>query len=282
MYCWQKAVPQRLVRRDRRISASSASRSTAASASATCSPSARAICDHHPQLCDEDAHAARTTAADHRTDARRAAKRSPRVHPCQFAFESRPRAGRLRLQRRRPAQPRRTPLPAQTQPHQPFRGRIPRLPLRGADTATVLRSLHAPRTPNGAGPRAGIRLGAVRPNSGPCSGPSGHFGELGLIGGCIYVGDRLGGLHLRLGGQRPHLLTSMSKRPTRSSTAPSRSSTSSSPSTSPSVSRSSTARRTSDWRACGKPNSPTTRHSSSTSSRRSACTPTSWPARICG
>ena len=29
------------------------------------------------------------------------------------------------------------------------------------------------------------------PNSGPCNGDSNTFDELGLIGGCIYVGDRL-------------------------------------------------------------------------------------------
>lgn len=120
-------------------------------------------------LLREDAHAHGTAAADHRPDGRRP-RHDPPDRSLPFRVRVGPRAGRLRLQRRRSSQPCRTPLSAQAQPHQPLHGRISRLPLRRAD-ARPLRGVHGPRARMAQGPRR-PHLGAVRRAAGHASGPS--------------------------------------------------------------------------------------------------------------
>ena len=84
----------------------------------------------------------RTAAASGGAYARRGRSRAPRTSRIRHLAQ--PRLRRLRLPRRRPAQSHGTALPAQAQPHQPFRSGL-RLPLRGVDAGARTR-VYASRT----------------------------------------------------------------------------------------------------------------------------------------
>ena len=147
----------------------------------------------------------------------------------------RPRDGRLRLQRRRPAQPHGTQIPAQTQPHQPFHGGS--TPVSGTSNSRASGSGSAcSSNANGAGPTKGTpRSWCAEQRA--MQRAFEHFEELEMLGGCIYVGDRLIAFTYGSAVNDHACSTRMSRRRTPITTAPSRSSTNSSHSTFPRVSR---------------------------------------------
>ena len=185
---------------------------------------------HHPRPARRRPRPRAASAPD-RPDGRRP-RDDPQHARGTFRIRIGPRTGRLRLQRRRPAQPDGTPLPAQAQPHQPLHVRIPRLPVRESD-ARPFRGVHAARTRMAPGAR-GTHLGTLRRAAGHAAGlrplrGAGNAGRLHLRR------RQAGRLYVRQSTSTRS--TPTSKRPIPITTEPLRSSTNSSPSICPNASR---------------------------------------------
>ncbi len=185
--------------RDRRLPGHPLPHRRRRAASATCSPSARATSPASSPPCAKTPTPTGSVCAD-RPDGRRP-RDDPQHARVTFRIRIGPRTGRLRLQRRRPSQPDGTPLSAQAQPHQPLHVRISRLPLRESD-ARPFRGVHGSSNANGAGARG--HTSELCAEQRAMQRAFDHF-ESWKCWAAASTSVTARRLHVRLGGQRPHV-----------------------------------------------------------------------------